>query len=225
VSRRSQTAAEGLLEANDILVDGALERRGCGLLDDRREISAISLYLVRYHGAKTFGRWIDTGSIEPPDGVGKYGREHGVARAFVSSLGLEYAEPGARGPGEGRFNYAIDPAERVFELEGADYMVRLQSKTDACNIGDTGFVVAWDESLGVVLSDRSGVVAVAPIDSVLERIGRSPGSNLIPANLMRVSVENGRIRFIVYFNSVGGMTGDGTPEINFINADCFVAIK
>ena len=230
VSRRSQSARlQRLIEANGILVDGAIVKTGNEVsFDDRREISAISLYLVSYHGKKTFDRWIDTDTLEPPDSTRAYDREHGDARAIVSAMGLEYVESWTHAPGdEGRFNYAIGNGNQVWKLDRADYMVRLVSANQACDVGDTGFVVAWNESLGVVLSEGPDVVVVAPVDSVFQKIGHDPvwNEHEMPANVMRVSVENERVRFVVYFNVLNGMMRGGKRTIDYVSADCFVILK
>ncbi|MEJ2719863.1 MAG: DUF4153 domain-containing protein [bacterium] len=230
VSRRSQTARlERLMEANGILVDGVIVKTTTEVpLDDRREISAISYYLVSYHGAKTFDRWLDVGAIEPPDSVVRYGRDQDVTRSIVAAMGLEYVESWARAPGrEGRFNYGIDRSAQVFELEGADYMVRLNSNTEACDVGDTGLIVAWEDSVGVVLRDSAGVVAVAPVDSVFARIKRDLVLNerAIPADVMRVSAESARARLTVYFTQLNGETRGSEPAVDYVNADCFVTVK
>ena len=230
VSRRSQTARlERLMEANGILVDGVIVKATNEVsADDRREISAISMYLVRYHGSKTFDRWLDTASLGPPDSTGTHGRERGAARAIMFAMGLEYVDSWAHAPGgEVYFNYTIDHRKQAYEIEGADYMVRLGSKQGAWDVGDTGLVVTWEDTVGVVLSDSTGVVAVARVDSVLEKIGRSPvwNENEIPAAVMRVAAENDRARLIVYFNILTVVTRDSTKTINHVNADCFVALK
>jgi hypothetical protein len=230
VSRKSQTARlERLMEANGILVDGAIAKATAEVpLDDRREISAISLYLVRYHGGKTFDRWLDSGAIEPADSaVGNRG-DKDVARSIVFAMGLEYVESWAHAPDrEGHFNYAIDDGAQVFELEGADYMVRLASTKGACDIGTTGLVVAWEDSVGVVLRDSTGVVAVASVDSLFAQIERDLAWNerAMPAGVMRVSVENERVRFTVYFTRLEGTISGGTRTINYARTDCFVALK
>ncbi len=111
VSRKSQTARlERLMEANGILVDGAIAKATAEVpVEDRREISAISLYLVRYHGGKTFDRWLDSSAIEPADSAMSHGREQDAARSIVSAMGLEYVESWAHAPGrEGEFNYAVE---------------------------------------------------------------------------------------------------------------------
>lgn len=230
VSRRSQTGRlERLMEANGILVDGRITKAAADVpLDDRREISAISLYLVRYHGRKTFDRWIDSGSIEPPDSAVSRDRDRDAARSVVSAMGLEYVEALARAPGrEGRFYYMIDGAEQVFELEGADYMARLASEKRVHDLGATGLVVSWEDSTGVVLRDGTGVVAVAPVDSVFAQIERAPAWNerAMPARVMRVSAENERVRLTVYFIQMGGETRDGKSSVDYVNAYCFVTLK
>ena len=230
VSRNSQTARlERLMEANGILVDGAIAKATAEVpVDDRREISAISLYLVRYHGGKTFDRWLEGGGIEPADSAVSHGGDEDAARSIVSAMGLEYVESWAHAPGrEGHFNYAIDDGARVFELEGADYMVRLASTKGACDIGATGLVVAWEDSVGVVLRDSTGTVAVASVDSLFAQIERGlAGSEYaMPAGVMRVSAENERVRLTVYFTMLNGITRGGTPTVNYVKADCFVALK
>jgi hypothetical protein len=229
VSRKSQTARlERLMEANGILVDGAIVKAKAEVpIDDRREISAISLYLVSYHGGKTFDRWIGNG-IEPADSAVSHGRDQDAARAIVFAMGLEYVEAWAHAPGsEGHFNYAIDYGTQVFELDGADYMVRLASSKGVCDLGATGLVVAWEDSVGVVLRDSTGVVAVASVDSLFAQIERDPAWNerAMPAGVMRVSAENERVRLVVYFTQLGGVTSGGKATVDYVNADCFVALK
>jgi hypothetical protein len=230
VSRNSQTARlERLMEANGILVDGAIAKATAEVpVDDRREISAISLYLVRYHGEKTFDRWVDSGGIEPADSAVSYRGEEDVARSIVFAMGLEYVESWAHAPGsEGRFNYAVDDGAQVLELEGADYMVRLASGNDACDVGASGLVIAWEDSVGVVLRDSTGAVAVASVDSLFAQIERDPAWNeqSMPARLMRVSAENERVRFTVYFIRLNGTISHGTPTVNYARTDCFVTLK
>jgi hypothetical protein len=231
VALKSQTARlERLMEANGILVNGAITKATKEVpVDERREISAISLYLARYHGRKAFDRWIGNG-IEPPDSaVSRYrGRDDAAAHAIVAAMGLEYVAALARAPGsEGQFNYTIDRDTQVFELEGADYMVRLASKRGASEIGMTGLVASWENSVGVVLKDSTGVVAVASVDSLFAQIKRGVVWNerAMPADVMRVSAENERVRLTVYFTQLSGVTRDGKSTVNYVNADCFVAIK
>jgi len=230
VSRHSQTARlERLMGANGILVDGAIAKARAEVpLEDRREISAISLYLVRYHGGKTFDRWLDGGGIEQADSAVSHGRDEDAARSIVSAMGLKYVESWARAPGsEGEFNYAIDDGAHVFDLGGADYMVRLASKEDACDLGATGLVVAWEDSVGVVLRDSAGTVAVASVDSLFAQIERDPAGNehAMPANVMSLSTENERVRLTVYFARLQGVTSGGKPTVNFVRANCFVTLK
>jgi hypothetical protein len=232
VSRNSQTARlERLMEANGILVDGAIAKTMAEVpIADRREISAISLYLVRYHGGKTFDRWLDSGRIEPADSaVSRYrDRDDAAAHAIVAAMGLEYVESWAHAQGgEGRFNYAVDDGAQVLELDGADYMVRLASSKGAYDIGATGLVVAWEDSVGVVLRDSTGPVAVASVDSLFAQIERDLTGNeqAMPAGVMRVSAENERVRFTVYFIRLDGTISGGTPTVDYARADCFVTVK
>jgi hypothetical protein len=230
VSRGSQTARlERMMEANGILVDGAIVKTTAEVpVDERREISAVSLYLVRYHGGKTFDRWLGGSAVAPADSVVGRGRDEDAARSIVSAMGLEYVESLARGPGrEGRFSYAMDDGAQALELEGAGYMARLASHTGPCDVGGTGFVVAWEESVGVVLRDSIGAVAVASVDSLFAQIERDPAWNAdaMPVDVMRVSTDNERVRLTVYFTRVNGLTRRGTPTVDYVRADCFVTLK
>jgi hypothetical protein len=230
ISRKSQTARlERLMEANGILVDGAIAKATAEVpLDDRREISAISLYLVRYHGRKAFDRWIDSGGIQPADSAVSHGRDQDAARSIVYAMGLDYVESWAHAPGrEGRFNYTIDRGTQVFEIEGADYMVRLVSKKGVRDVGTTGLVVSWEDSVGVVLRDSTDVVAVASVDSLFAQIERDQAWNerAMPAGVMRVSAEGERVRLTVYFTQLGGVASGGKSTVDYVNADCFVTIR
>lgn len=229
VSRRSQTARlERILDANGILVDGAIVKAANVLsLDDRREISAITLYLVKYHGTKTFDRWLDVASITSHDSTRTSRYEYDDAQAIVRAMGVVYLEPWESSPGgDVHFSYMIGPGE-AFEIDGADYMVKLTSKTDTGKVGTTGLVVAWEDSLGVTLRDASGLIAVSRVDSVFARLGDPVMSNknAIPANDMRVSMKSERARLIVYFTMLSGVTRNSARTIDHVNADCFVDIR
>ncbi len=47
----------------------------------------------------------------------------------------------------------------------------------------------------------------------------------MPAGVMRVSTENERVRFTVYFSRLDGITHGGTRTVNCVKADCFVILK
>lgn len=230
VSRKSQTARlERFMTANGILVDGAITKAAAEVpLDERREISAISLYLVRYHGRKAFDRWIDSGGIEPADSAVSRDRDQDAARSIVSAMGLQYVEAWAHAPRrEGRFSYTIDRGTQMFELNGANYMVRLASKKGVREVGATGLVVSWVDSVGVVLGDSTGVVAAASVDSLFAQIERGPAWNesAMPAGVMRVSAESERVRLNVYFIQLGGVSAAGKSTVEYVSADCFVTLK
>jgi len=112
-------------------------------------------------------------------------------------------------------------------LDGADYMVNLRSTNPMeapVPVGNTGLAVAWDETAGVVLREGNDVIAAAPVDSVLALIRRNPAWTraAIPADVMRVAATTDRARFVVYFKVLGGMAQGGEPELNYIDADCYV---
>jgi hypothetical protein len=227
VARRSQTARlEALMEANGILSDGAIVKTAHAVsLDDRREISAITQYLVAHHGRDTFDRWVDSERVEPMDSTVSYGPDQDVARAIVLAMGIDYVDSWARAPGAGgRFNYTIDRNTRVFELDDADYMVRLDGVSDRHALGDGGYEIRWQD--GVVLADGAGVVAAAPVDSVLARIERDLSWNArsVPVEVMRMAAEGESVRLVVYYTLLGGVTRDGSTEVNRVNADCFVSL-
>ena len=73
----------------------------------------------------------------------------------------------------------------------------------------------------------SGVVLVAPVDSLIASIERNPYHEVtaMPVAVMRISADNARARLVVYFHSLNGNTREGVRSINYVNADCFVTIK
>jgi hypothetical protein len=227
VSRRSQThRLEKLLVANEILVDGAIAPApGTVPFNDQKEISAITHYLVFNHGAKSFERWLDTTTLAQNDSTPRYDQGYRTVREIVSRMGLEYVEAYASLQ-DAHFNYAAD-VNGLRVLDGADYMVNLRSTNPMeapVPVGNTGLAVAWDETAGVVLREGNDVIAAAPVDSMLALIRRNPvwTRAAIPADVMRVAATTDRARLVVYFNVLGGSARDGKPELNYIDADCYV---
>jgi len=143
-------------------------------------------------------------------------------------MGIEYVAPWAGSLAEeGRFSYNIDRGENVYDIGGADTMVRLLSRAESRAIGDSGFYLNWQDSLGVALNDSAGVVLVAPVASLIANIESHPYHevNAMPADVMRVTAENERARLTVFFQTLYGTTREGVRTITHMNADCFVTIK
>lgn len=228
VSRRSQThRLERLLVTNHILVDGRIvTAHGTVSPDDQREISATTRYLVERHDAKPFHRWLDPASFATSDSTPRYDRDNQATRQIMEQMGLEYVGGYATAK-TGIYDYYIDP-NGVRVLGGADYMVKLNFSDSVVPVGDSGLVVKWDKSLGVVLRDEAGqVVATASAYPVLATIKEHPAWNMsqIPADAMRVAVENERARLVVYFTMLRGGDKEGARTVDFVEADCYVTPK
>jgi hypothetical protein len=231
VARHSQTGRlQALLEANHILVDGAIrEAPGEVSFEDRREISAVTTYLVKHHGVETLEPWFGAERLAEVDSalLEEAGRGNRHARRLVSSMGLEYVEGWRRTiADEGRFNYSLDRDETVLDVGGADYLVKLRPPGTARAIDETGYSLSWVDTVGVVVSDGSGVVIAAPIDSVFTAVDLNQllDTSRMPASVMHVAVSNDRARLTVYFNHVSGQRQDGVRSVTHYDADCFLSL-
>jgi hypothetical protein len=234
VARKSQTARlQALLEKNQVLVDGVVKKTMEEVpFDDRREISAISRYLVQHHGVNAFEPWFGEERLAAIDTLGgnvqRY--NHDRARLIVTEMGIGYVEQWTTAVDrEGHFRYAINTEQNVFPLDGADYYVRLNSRGGKLALDGTGYTVSWDDTTGVVLGDSGSVVLLLDVAPLFEQIEdhqlQSADPSHIPAEVMRLSSENRRARLDVYFNTVTGTTRDGKHHVDHFTASCFVTLK
>jgi len=234
VARKSQTARlQALLERNHVLADGVVKKTEEEVpFDDRREINAVTRYLVDHHGVGAFEPWLGEERLAEIDtlggGVQRY--NHDRARLIVAEMGVGYVEQWTTAVGrEGHFRYAIDTNDNVFPLEGADYYVRLNGPSGTLALDGGGYSVSWNDTSGVVLGDSGGVVLSLNVAPLFEQIEdhqlQSADPSRIPADVMLLSSENGRARLDVYFNTVTGTTRDGEHHVDRFTASCFVTLK
>jgi hypothetical protein len=225
VSRWSQThRLEQLMQANHILVDGKIvATQDRVTAEHQREISSITRYLIEHHGAKPFRRWLDPVTFAVDDSTPGYDRETQRTRRIVGAMGLEYVGAYAARADGGSFEYFID-SKGLRVLDGAQYMVRLDHFDKGTNVGDTGLVVDWNKGTEVVVRDGDKVVATASPDPVVAIIRKNPAwtERAIPADAMRVVVENDRIRLVVYFTMLRGTVKDVSRTVEYVEAECYI---
>jgi hypothetical protein len=234
VARRSQTARlEVLLERNGILVDGAVEKTILDVpFDDRREISAVTRYLVEYHGVEAFEPWFGRERLAAADTLDENERHNAGngARLVMTEMGIEYVEAWARaGEREGYFNYTTGDGDAPFPVEGADYYVRLTPRGAGPLVLDDRYSLAWDDTAGVTLRDGDTALVTLRIDDLFDRIAAAQtittDPNRIPRDVMHLRVSNDRAALDIYFLSVTGSIKDGVHRARHFDSNCFVTVE
>lgn len=198
VSERSQRGRlEELLQTHG-LVESDTVRTAAGpvSLEARREISATVRYLVRVHGPEAVRPVAGGGLLAGAVRGSAEGSEAGPSpRDVVSSLGLEYVEPG-------RFRAARTPAplrraapERPVSVEEFRVVLpRLASEPDTTRaIPGADFEVRVD-SAGVALVRAGKVIAELSVAAVVPALEeQAPGGEPAPSDERWIRAESGGI--------------------------------
>lgn len=230
VSRRSQTARLAvLLERNGILEGGTIVRTTAAVpYEDRREISALTRYLVDHHGIETFEPWFGRTRLAEADTLDARSRRNAAAgaRLVMTEMGVEYVEAWmSRGTRSGYFQFTMDDRDDVFRLDGADYFARLLPRATPVRLDDR-YSLVWDDAVGVTLRDRGAPRLTVSVDSLLARIDAARTAvtdpNRMPRDVMHVRTADAGARLDVYFLTVSGRIEDGEHHVNYMQANCFV---
>jgi hypothetical protein len=235
VSRKSQTnRLSEILIRNEVLVGDSVQMATREVsFEDRREISAILRYLVETHGTEPVEPWFG-GSIAEIDTIGapKAATERTQTSARVQlimrEMGLAYVDRWAAQM-SGAFSYTRDTDDRVFEVDGATYLVKIDSRARSLEFGDE-YTLVWEEDVPDIELRRGGeTVLTVPMDRLFEQIDIHKQGVVdvtqMPKDVMNVTAENDTARVDVYFNSISGQMSPEGRDVNHFAADCFVTIK
>jgi hypothetical protein len=237
VARHSQTARlEALMDDYGIVEDGAIAATNETIpVEDQREISSITLYLVEHHGVETFERWMTPeriaglGEADLPEEVRTSDRQ--LTYAIVKAMGFDFVPPwSGRAAPPGQFRYRVHRyrgGNRALKLDRPDYRVHIESLTDAIALDGSGYSLGWDKIDGFVVSDSAGVVVAAPVAALLEELERAPGYNIdaVPRESLRLVRENQRARLVVYIEHISGTVRDGERVVTDLSAECYVTLR
>jgi hypothetical protein len=164
VSQRSQVARlEGLLERNDILVDGSIQPAPAEVpFEDRREISGVLDYLASTHGTDRVDEWLgdrlaEVDSVADAQEVARYGRRGSErVRRIMDIMEVEYTPSWAGPEGSYHFTLALKADERVLPLDGADVLVRIDSGQAPVNLDGPERTIAWDRDSDALVIAADG---------------------------------------------------------------------
>jgi hypothetical protein len=237
VARHSQTARlDALMNNYGIVEDGAIAATSETIpVDDQREISSITLYLVEHHGVETFERWMTPeriaglGDADLPEEVRTSDRQ--LTYAIVKAMGFDFVPPwSGRAAPPGQFRYRVHRyrgENRALKLDRPDYRVQMESMEDAVALDGSGYSLAWDKTDGFVVSDSAGIVVAAPVAALLDELERAPGYNIdaMPPESLRLVRENRRARLVVYIQHISGTVRDGERAVIDLSAECYVTLR
>jgi hypothetical protein len=232
VSHNSQLERlEEMLERNDILVDGVIvPATGDVAFEDRREISAVTHYIVTTHGVDRIRPWfgdrwaeVDTAGMVS-DRESRRGEQERVARV-MRAMGLTHvAHWRTSGGGTEQFQYIRDGELRVYASEGADFMVRTGSYFERTPVDGSERAIGWNDSSSSFVVTADGTELELDMGAWLAgarlQLGDAFGK-LTPATAL-VRAENERVRVVVYVEDVRWEIRDGEPRIVTIQALCYL---
>ena len=230
VSHSSQLGRlAGLLERNGILVEGVLvPAPGDVPLEDRREISAITHYIVTTHGVDRirpwFGeRWAQVDSAGAVTGGEGKAEQTAVVRV-VKAMGITYVERWRTSGNAENSNYVLAPEAQVFPLEAADVMVRAGWGSYGLELEGPSRTISWNDAKGgfdiVVGGDTLRVDMQGWLEERRGELGDGYGT--LSADMARVVAQDDRVRAVAYVQSVHCSIREGEPTITNIQVQCYL---
>jgi hypothetical protein len=239
VSHRSQlNRLTGLLERNELLVDGTIQRAENEIaLKDRQEISATLDYLVTTHGtddiAPWFGdRWARIDTLAAIDGPGERRSRYAgseLVRGAMNEMGIAYASPWEGRQTElGYFTVHLDPEPVVLPLNDADAMVNVIDTMSEVEIAHLATTVSWSADPQGYVFVTGGDTLILELDSwvgaTLDKYAGLPGLLTISAEEARVEAANDRLHVTLYVETVHGKSTDDGIDIYIYNTAgiCFL---
>lgn len=219
VSERSQQGRmEALLSKNKIMVDGQVHAVSAAEVpfEDKKELGAITSYLIDTHGKDSFAKFFDE------DAISAKGREE-QKKQIMEKFGLTYQESRAFGREHffyntpamanaiaiARFDHAITNQGMFFEqtIEGVNYQFKINRENDTFEIGANGMVVAQ-----------------ASLDPLLTKL-ETMDAGRIPKDVMVLAFENDRIAFEYHIERIGGELKEEGHAIDDIDGLLLFTIK
>ena len=194
VSEASQVRRlTGLLEQEEILVEGRIRSAASGLSDEMNlEIAAVLTYLLDTHGRDPLERWfsaeLDSADAEAPDG-----RAVSAIRTtrIMNAMGLEYVHGLPRGEA-GRFYYSAT-REAAWEVGGYRHALRVNASLPYDFTLD-GLRYRLETARGgeaiALKSPKGEELVLVPLLPLLERVGTAPqATGQEPEAATRVSID------------------------------------
>ncbi|MDH3479434.1 MAG: DUF4153 domain-containing protein [Gemmatimonadota bacterium] len=225
---------ERLLTASEILQSGTIRQASLmPSLDDRREISSILRYLVGTHGTGAISDWFG-GALATIDtvgeGTGPSPQREADERAelLAAHLGVGYiGESEARRPGA--FSYAAKEGMPV-PVAGFDYAWAGQGLLRDSAVIDDGLLLRYDSaSVTLRLSAGEALLTEIPLRPIIDSAQAyraQPGADArIPPAVMRVTIENDRIRLAAYVTTIRGRDTEGELVLSSLGLNLIYAMK
>jgi len=236
VSEKSQVRRlHGLLEVNNLIENQRIVKATNEVsFEDRKEVSAILHYLAEVHTLDSIRDWFDPPLADSDTLDVNEGRYRGqavpAAKTVMDRLGLEYVERWDSIDQES-FNIGSTTDKRGHTIEGYQYHYRLNRRSPEDGVTLTGdgqySLVYQKDTQEITLHRGDKIVLAASLDQVFEhlRSGRiSPMDRRADPDFLQIEAEQDGHRLLIYFNQLSGTRKEGTYEVEYFDADCFIAL-
>jgi hypothetical protein len=232
VSHSSQVGRlEEMLERNDILVDGLIQpAQGDVPFEERREISAVTHYIITTHGADRirpwFGdRWAEVDSAGLVSGrENRWNEQERVARV-MEGMGLTHvAHWRTSGGGTEQFQYMRDGELRVYASQGADIMVRTGSLFGLTEVDGPDRAIGWSDSTSSFVVTAGGTELELDMGAWLigARAELGDAFGKLSPSMAQARAENESVRVVAHVEDVRWEIRDGEPRIVTIQVFCYI---
>jgi len=237
VARSSQThRLAGLLEKNQLLVDGALvPAHGEVDFEDEKQISAGFNYLIDRHGPESVSGWFDDElAAQVTDLTGEKHVYHAeVTRTIMEYMDLELVEKWARGDHPSRiyFHSMLDAAGEVVDVSGYDvaYPVRMsQGAIEDFDIDGTLYRIRYTEENDGLVVQTSGEevlrLDMVPMFEELRKYDAQGGAQRsAPSRLMVASAASETLRGKLVFFEIHWEAVSGDVNVQYVDAVLLLA--
>ena len=238
VSKRSQmNRLTGLLESNQILVDGSIQAAPDEVsFEDRKEISAVLDYIVGTHGgdeiAPWFGdRWaqIDTFAVdERRDNTRQV--KNALIHGIMTEMNIDYVSRWKQPLEEGGdFYVSVDEWPTAVPLEGADVMVRIEARMEPVTLDGAGRSVSWDADRQAFVIRADGDDLAVEMDEwidelMADRTGPAR-QGMLTIEQSRVDRENDHAHATIFVRTVRGRSLDKGVTVHDLYGICLIRWK
>lgn len=221
VSERSQqNRLEDLLRKNKILIDGEIRKVNTEDIsfNDKKEIGAITSYLVDTHGKHGFIKFFGGEVVSGLDA----NREN-QKRQIMGKFGLRYVESFVSG--QQRFHYGSGANASAVVIARFDYAIPGQGLSSDQTIGNAHYQFRVNaEKNTFEISEGGTIIAEKGLNAFLDALSQSDVAG-VSKDPMIIAFENDAIAFEYHIERIGGELAETGYRVDLIKGLLLFTVK
>ncbi len=216
VSKNNQIGRlKKLLTKNNILVDDKVKKSEKQVsFDDRKEISAITRYLINYHGVNTLQSWFNQDlSLLKDNKKDEYDRKNFLPKKIVNDfLGITYVEQWENKDTVSKHFYlnTYQFQKKILDISKYSYMTTLHANsTNIGKIGGYEYKFLMDTNTSKLFIFKNGsIFTTVELEEFLENIIEhyfQAGKDNFNQDKMKILHEDENIKLALYLSTISGV--------------------